>query len=480
MGVQGEIGYGSALDLRGKRVHFIGILGEGMQRAAIVAAECGAIVSGSDLRETDDVRALAHRGVRVICGAQQSLQVEADLVVVSPAVPADLGEVAEATNRGLEVIKYPEFVGRVMESRRGIGVAGTHGKSTTTALTAYLLAQAGMDPSYIVGADVPQLGGGSHYGTGEWMVAEACEYRRSFLYLEPEIGVITGVDYDHADYYFSFDDVVRAFTDFAEQVHEDGLLVLNKEDPSTPAIADEAPCAVETFCVDGEADWSARRVWRAKKRTNFDLYERGDLVGRVSMPLYGTHNIRNALAAISVARRCGVSYESILAGLDTFTGCARRLQLIGEAWGVPVLSDYAHHPREIEATLGATRQRYPSKSRIFCVFQPHQHSRTRAFLPQFAQAFSDVHMAIFTDIYGVRDSEEVRRSVSSLDLVREVQQHNRSAYYMPDFGDIEEFLAGEVVMNDVVLVMGAGNIWQLAGRIYQRIQEKARGGAVAA
>jgi UDP-N-acetylmuramate--alanine ligase len=476
-----QVMFESLSDLRGKRVHFVGILGEGMQRLATFAAECGAIVTGSDLRESPDAKRLRTVGIEVTCGEQKRLGYSPEVVVASQAIPEGHGEIAEADERGLEVMKYPDFVGRIMEQTRGIAVAGTHGKSTTASLISFILTWARRDPSFLVGADVPQLGGGSHRGTGEFFVAEACEYRRSFLYLEPEIGVITGVDFDHSDYYFNFDDILRAFGHFTEQIAEDGLLVLNEEDPNTAVIREEAPCRVETFSVGVErGDWQARRIWRAKKHTNFDLYERGKLVGRMSMPLYGNHNVANALAAIAVARRCGVSYEDISEALDLFTGPARRLQLIGEPWGIPVLSDYAHHPREVEATLSATRQRFPSKPRVFLIFQPHQHSRTKQFLADFAEALSGVHLCVIADIYGVRDPDDVRRSISSLDLVREIQNFNRQAFYMPDFRDIEDFIAGEVVMNDVVLVMGAGNVGQLAKRIIKRIEHKVKTGRVAA
>jgi UDP-N-acetylmuramate--alanine ligase len=418
---------------------------------------------------------LAEQGILVDFAQNGAgLDRKTDLVVISQAISEDNPELARARRLGLEVIRYPELLGRLMESQRGVAVAGTHGKSTTSSIIAYLMREGGLDPSFLIGADVPQLNGGSHYGTGEYLVAEACEYRRSFLYLNPYVNVITNIDEDHLDYFYDLWDIRQAFTDFAASTPEDGFLIANADDKNTTEVVAESGVKALTYGIDhAKATYRAERLWRAKVHSNFDLVYKGKKVDRFTTKLYGTHNVMNALAAIAACHELGIDMADIRDALASFEGAARRLQLLGAPWGVPVLSDYAHHPREVVASIAATHQRFPNQ-RVFVIFQPHQYSRTRVMLEQLAEAFRDTWVTYVCDIYAARDSSEDRRSVSALDLVRQMNHVGILAHYVPEFEDMEQIITGDVISDDVVLVMGAGNIWQVAHNIIPMIEEKGR------
>ena len=455
--------------------HFVGILGTGMRAMARYASERGVRITGSDVQPSPALEDLTRLGINVELSQDDAhFGAGTNLVVASQAISENNPELKHAHRLGIEVVKYPELLGELMDRQPGIAVAGSHGKSTTSAMAAYVMHAGGRDPSYLIGADVPQLDGGSHCGRGDYLVAEACEYRRSFLYLAPHIGVITNIDLEHTDYYHNLPDVQHAFGDFARQIDPDGHLILNADDPNSQELRRSASCEIATYAIDApDALYRADRVWRAKKHTNFDLLYAGEKQGRFSIKLYGTHNVYNALASIAACHKAGMDFEEIRNHIGRFEGAARRLQLLGEPWNVAVLSDYAHHPKEIRASIAAAQQRFP-KRRIFCIFQPHQFSRTRQMLPELSRAFDDAWLTFVTDIYAARDSEKDRRSVNSRDLVQRINHDGLSAHYVPEFRDIEEIIVREVVPEDVVLVMGAGNIWQVARNVVPRIEEKGR------
>ncbi|MHC4787785.1 MAG: UDP-N-acetylmuramate--L-alanine ligase [Planctomycetota bacterium] len=463
------------LDMSKRKLHFIGILGTGMRAMAAYAAGRGARVTGSDLQATPAADALCRLGIRLDLQQEgRTLQKDTDLVVISQAIADENPELVRARRLGLEVVRYPELLGMLMQGQKGIAVAGTHGKSTTSSIIAYVMRRAGLDPSFMIGADIPQLGGSSHRGAGQYLVAEACEYKRSFLYLQPHIGVITNVDEDHLDYYYDMWDIKEAFADFARATCEEGILVANADDPNTREVIEWADLPAVTYGIEDKgAEYRAERIWRAKVHSNFDLVHKGKKVDRFSTLLYGTHNVMNTLAAIAACHRAGVDFADIRDALAEFEGVSRRLQLIGSPWEVAVISDYAHHPQEVKASIAATHQRFPSQ-RIFVIFQPHQHSRTRRMLPQLADSFRTAWVTYVCDIYAARDSREDCRSISALDLVRQMNHIGLLAHYVPEFKDMEQIITGDVIPDDVVLVMGAGNIWRLAHNILPRIEDKGR------
>jgi UDP-N-acetylmuramate--alanine ligase len=462
------------LNLSNERWHFIGILGTGMRSMATYAAQCGARVSGSDIQPSSAAEALVRQGIRVASQHGRTLDRDITLVVISQAIEESNPELMQARRLGMHVVRYPELLGLLMECQRGIAVAGTHGKSTTTSIIAYAMQRAGLDPSYMIGAEVPQLGGGSHCGSGEYMVAEACEYKRSFLCLAPHMGVITNVDADHLDYYYDMWDIQEAFTDFARSVDEEGCLIGNADDDNTRTVMEQADVRTVTYGIDDKkAHYRAERLWRAKVHSNFDLVFRGKKIDRFATKLFGTHNVLNALAAIAACHEAGVDFAKIKEALADFEGAARRVEMIGNPWNVAIISDYAHHPKEIAASIAAMHQRFPNQ-RIFVIFQPHQYSRTRKMLPEFAEAFRTAWVTYVTDIYAARDSQEDRRSVSALDLVRQMNHIGLLAHYVPEFHEIEQIIVGDVIPDDVVLIMGAGDINQVAHNIIPKIAEKGR------
>ena len=462
-------------DFSKQRWHFIGILGSGMSNMARYAAELGVHVTGSDVQLSPAAQELREHGISVQVGhGSGNVDPRTGLVVASQAITDDNPELVQARRLGIEITKFPELLGDLMDRKSGVAVAGAHGKTTTTSLIAYVMKRGGLDPSYLIGAEVPQLGSGAHAGKGKHIVAEACEYRRSFLYLAPRIGIVTNIDLEHTDYYYDLADINEAFCDFADQVDPDGALIYNGDDNNSRKLGKAAKCNAFRYSIDDfKADYHAVRIWRAKKHTNFNLVYKGKQKGRFSTQLYGTHNVYNALAAIAACHQAGMDFDQIRDPLAEFEGAARRLQLLGEPWDIAVVSDYAHHPREVQASIAATHQRFP-KRRVFCLFQPHQYSRTRTMLRDFVDAFDEAWVTLVTDIYAARDSEEDMKSVSSQDLVHLMSQRGMQAYYVPEFTDLEEIIVGDVVPGDVVLVMGAGTIWQIAHKIVPRIELKGR------
>ena len=456
--------------LEARHVHFVGIGGIGTSGIARMLLARGRRVSGSDLRPSPLLEELAGLGARVTLGHRpENLPPETDLMVISAAVRPDNVELVAAGRRGLPVLKYAQALGQLMEAHTGIAVAGTHGKSTTTALVAYILQQAALAPSFVVGAEVPQLGGSSGTGSGPHFVAEACEYDRSFLNLRPTFACIINVEEDHLDYYRGIEEITAAFTRFAAQVAEDGLLVVNARDPRALSAAEAARAPLATFAVEAPADWQAADLAAERGCFRFTLRHRGERWPGFRLAIPGVHCVEDALAAVALATAAGAEVEVCRRALAEFRGARRRFERLGEVAGIQVVDDYAHHPTEVRLTLRAARQCFP-RARLWCVFQPHQHSRTRFLLAEFARSFDDADRLLLPDIYFVRDSEEERRAVSSADLVAAIRGRGRPAQevrYLPTFADIEEVLHRELAPGDVLITMGAGDVWKLGRRLLQ-------------
>jgi len=466
----------------GRRIHFIGIGGCGMRGLAEFVLHEGGEVSGSDMKAgeaTDELRGL---GARIFIGhAASNLPSGTDLVVVSAAVKPENPEMVEARRRDIGVQKYAAFLGGLMKIRKGIAVSGTHGKSTTTSMVSYALTQAGLDPSFVIGAEVPQLGGGARVGRGPHLVVEACEYDRSFLNYKAQAGVILNIEEDHLDYYRDLPEIVSAFGDFAAGISPDGLVVVNGGDRNAVEAAQEAKGRVVTFGIEGRWDWRAEHLEPTLGRFTFDVYRFGEFVTQVRLAhLAGQHHVFNALAAMALCDWAGATPAAVAEALGTFEGAERRMQFLGEAGGVKVIDDYAHHPTEIQATLKAAKARYEPK-RLWVVFQPHQHSRTRFLLKDFARALTMADKVVVPDIYFVRDSEKERQAISASDLVGEIQGLGASALYIPDFESIQRYLVESLEPGDVLMTMGAGDVYRLAEPILAALGGQAtRSGATGA
>ena len=445
----------------GRRVHFIGIGGCGMSGLARMLLDGGALVSGSEPKPNAQTMELARRGIRISRDQLgELLGREVDLVVRTAAVKDDNPEYRAAAKYGLKTIKYAELLGQVMQERFGIAIAGTHGKSTTTAMTAYALLKCGADPSFVVGGTVPQLGGGSHSGKGNVFVAEACEFDRSFHNLRPRVAVITNIEEDHLDCYTDIQEIVESFRNFARLVPADGVILANAADRRVLQAVSGLMSPVQTVAVGTEADWSTSIKGIDNGCYRGEIRHQGKPAGALRLAVAGEHNLFDATMAVAACAACGVDPTRAADALADFAGVDRRMSEVGRFNGAAIVDDYGHHPTEIRTTLIALRQKY-SPQRLFCVFQPHQHSRTRLLLDDFAASFAEATLTIVPEIYSVRDSEVERKRVSAAELVRRITASGQQALHIPEFGKIVEHLRHELRPGDLVVTMGAGNVWEV-------------------
>ncbi len=453
----------------GKHVHFIGIGGSGMSGLAAMLVNFGAHVSGTDRTPSTVTHRLSEIGAAIKYEeSANSIPEDVQIVVHSAAIKPEHPEYVEAKRRGLEILKYAQMLGKVMAVKHGIAIAGTHGKSTTTAMTAHVLLATGRDPSFVVGATSAQLGGSSRAGNGDNFVVEACEYDRSFHNLHPRIGVVLNIEEDHLDYYKDLDEIIGSFAQFMSQVEPGGLVLTSATDPNCLKAARKAGAKVETYAIDAPADWQATGIRRYQGKAHFQVTYKGKKMGRLCLTIAGRHNVGNALVAAAIASNCGVSWDELAGAIESFRGADRRSQLIGQADGVTYVDDYGHHPTEIRATLLALREHYRPE-RLICVFQPHQHSRTRFLLDDFARSFAHADVVIVPDIYFVRDSEADRKAVNSQMLVDRIKANGREAIYIPDFKSIVEHIISTRQPGDLVVSMGAGPVWEVTDELVRRL-----------
>jgi UDP-N-acetylmuramate--alanine ligase len=437
------------------RVHLVGIGGAGLSAIARVLLEQGVRVSGSDLVVSPVALALARDGAEVFEGHAETNVDGADLLVVSSAVPEDNVEIQAARAAGIPVLRRPAFLGRMMEGKRGIAVAGTHGKTTTTAMIASILLEAGRDPTFIVGGVLAGLETNARAGHGSLFAIEADEYDCTFLSLRPEVAVITNVEHDHPDCYPTFADFRAAFEAFAALVPSGGLLVACWDDPVAREIGQDqaGEKQVVFYGLDEGATWRAEEL-----RPNFAggvdflAVQEGDTRGLLRLRIPGAHNVSNALAALAVAQFLNVPFRVTREALTAFKGVARRFQIKGEADGVVVIDDYAHHPTEIRATLAAARERFPAR-RIWAVWQPHTYSRTKELLDGFAAAFGKADLVVVLPIYPARETDTL--GVSAGDVVDAMNHYDVRAAESMD--EALAWLGTEVRPGDAVLTLGAGD-----------------------
>jgi UDP-N-acetylmuramate--alanine ligase len=467
--------------LRTRRVHLVGAGGSGMSGLGMMLHAQGAPVTGSDQSDGTGLAPLHAAGIPIALGPSNGgIPEDRDLLIHSAAVQADHPELLEAQRRGLEVLSYAEALGRAQAERTGISIAGTHGKSTTTALLSHVLMQCDLDPSVIVGAHCPQLGGGWRVGSeavpgdGPFagrqglMVCEACEFNRSFHHHRPVLGLINNIEEDHLDVYAGIEEIIESFRQFAQLLpNEDdgGFLLIAHDGAHRREVTSGLECAVETFGYTPEADWHLT----LDQDTVHLQGPEGTPPRSWTTPMPGAHNASNAAAAAIIAHRAGAEWPAIIDAIEGFAGLDRRLQRLGGrslvgGGHVEVLDDYGHHPSEVEVTLRAIRGRWDPK-RLICVFQPHQHSRTRFLLDQFATSFTLADIVIVPHIHFVRDSEAERNRVSAGDLVDRLRARGTTAMHMHPFEAIVEQLEVICRDGDLIVVMGAGSVWEI-GRAF--------------
>ena len=455
--------------------YLVGIGGTGMSGAALLLAARGIGVAGSDRAASTRTRALEAAGVRVDVASETGalpppLPAATTLVVASAAVAATHPTLVEARRRAIPVWKYAECLGALMEGRTGICVAGCHGKTTTSSLIATTLWRTGRDPSFAIGGEVRDLGAGARAGAGPHFVAEACEFDRSFHRLRPTVAVVTNVDADHLDYYADLSEIRASFVEFARLLPPHGRLLVH-EDHAEPFRAAGLAAPVETYGASPSARWRAvDAAWDpTSQATRFSVTCDGDLVARVALPLAGAHNVANGTAALAACAAAGVAPEESAAALSAFGGVRRRMETIAEARGVLVVDDYGHHPAEIVSVVRALRTRHPGR-RVVVAFQPHQASRTRLLLDDFAAALAEADEAWLAPIYHARDGEEERRRVSSEDLAARVALRGGRATALPGLDALTAHAAKEARAGDVVVTMGAGDVDEVARGLADRLR----------
>jgi len=449
-----------------QRVHFVGIGGVGMNGIAEVLVNQGFKVSGSDLHESRATRRLRKLGASVFIGHAAEQVSGVDVLVVSTAVPGDNPEVEAAREARIPVVPRAEMLAELMRFKRGIAVAGTHGKTTTTSLAASVLAEAGMDPTFVIGGVVNAWGSNARLGQGEYLLAEADESDGSFLLLQPTIALITNIDRDHLESYEnSFENLKKAFLEFLQHLPFYGAAILCIDDPEVEALIPQVSRAVVTFGLSESADIRATDLSQLGRNMSFtvQLPQPSEPVD-VTINLPGLHNVRNALGAIAVAWEIGLDVSSVVDCLREFKGVGRRFADIGELafdnGSVRAIEDYGHHPSELEATIAAARQGWPDK-RIVAVFQPHRYTRTAGLFDEFSRVLSEADIVVLTDIYSA--GEASIEGIDSAALCSSIRARGKvDPVLIPDVNDLSVSLPALLQDGDLVLMLGAGSIGQIA------------------
>ena len=438
-------------------VHFIGIGGISMSGLAEILLEEGFHISGSDAKESALTDALEKKGARIYYGQRASnISDSTDVVVYTAAIHPDNPEFARAKELGIPMLTRAELLGQIMRNYdTPIAVAGTHGKTTTTSMLSHILLKGDCDPTISVGGILPAIGGNIRVGQSETFLTEACEYTNSFLSFFPKISIILNMDADHLDFFKDIDDIRRSFRRFAELLPADGTLIINADTPEYQSITEGLSCQVITYGLENNADYTASDItYDEFGHASFHVKYKGSDLGRCSLKVPGSHNVSNALSAVAAGRLLNLPWEVIADGLLSFTGTDRRFQYKGTVGGVTIIDDYAHHPTEIEATLKAAAN-YPHR-KVWCVFQPHTYTRTKALLPEFAQALTLADHVVLADIYAARETDTL--GISSEDLADRIRELGTPCEYFPTFDEIENFLLENCTQGDLLITMGAGDV----------------------
>ncbi len=453
---------------RGKiqNIHFVGIGGIGMSGIAEVLLNLGYQVSGSDMRETEVTRRLQSLGAKVSYGHRRENLKEADVVVTSSAIRKGNPEVEAAEERLIPVIPRAEMLAELMRMKIGIAVAGTHGKTTTTSLISTVLAAAGLDPTVVIGGRLNSIGSNARLGQGEYLVAEADESDGSFLKLMPTIAVVTNIDPEHLDYYEGIDEIKETFLSFLNKIPFFGLAVLCLDHPNIQSLIPRLKKRFATYGLTTQADFQAKEIVFEGLLTSFDVVHRRQEIGRLSLRMPGLHNVYNALATLATAFELNIPFKVVQETLRDFSGIQRRFQIKGEKKGILIVDDYGHHPVEIMATLKAARTGWAK--RIIAVFQPHRYTRTQALFKDFLTAFYDADVLVLTDIYPA--GEDRIEGVEAKALFEGLREYgHKDVTYLSDKKEIVEHLLRVISPGDLVITLGAGDIWQVSEELVNRL-----------
>ncbi len=440
------------------KLHFTGIGGISMSALAEIMLSRGFQVTGSDSQASEITEHLESLGAVIYYGQKsENITSDINLLIYTAAVKDNNPELVRARELGIPLLTRAEFLGQIMKNYNvAIGVAGTHGKTTTTSMLSQIMLSADMDPTILVGGIMPAIQGNTRIGHSDKMITEACEYTNSFLSFAPTIGIILNVAADHLDFFKDLDDIRHSFRKYAELIPETGALIINGDIENLNDFTDGLKCSVITVGSESSnSRYIAKNItFDALARGEYDLYVDGCFVSHIILKVSGIHNIYNSLAAIAASHFMGIDDKTIHEGLLQYGGTDRRFQLKGTIGEVSIIDDYAHHPDEIRATIN-TAIHYPHK-KLWIVFQPHTYTRTKALLSEFAKVLSDVDAVVLADIYAAREKNIF--GISSRDLQKEIQKLGGTAYYFPSFSEIENFLLENCCPGDLLITMGAGDV----------------------
>lgn len=450
------------------KIHFVGIGGIGMSGIAEILQNQGFHVSGSDIGINENTTYLEKLGVKVYLGHNAENVHNAEVVVYSSAVNVgENPEIIEAQKLGIPVLRRAEMLAEISRMKYSIAVAGTHGKTTTTSMIGLILIEAGFDPTVIVGGRLKDFGGtNARLGNGNWIVVEADEYDRSFLQLLPTIAVVNNIEPEHMDIYKDYDDLLETFTSFSNKIPFYGFLAAGLDDNGVKDILSFVNKKIVSYGISRNADFRANNIESSSLGIQYDLLLEGEYLGKVKLNIPGIHNVKNSLAAITVAKKIGIPTDLCIEALAKFNGVYRRFDVKGESKGIMVIDDYAHHPTEIQATLQAARSGW--NRRIIAVFQPHTYTRTQKFFKEFARAFDDADIVIVTDVYPARELP-IEGVDGKLIADNMIKYGHKNVYYIPKFDDILPYLQDLVKENDMVITIGAGNIVRISDTLFANL-----------
>lgn len=451
-----------------KKIHFVGIGGAGMSALAKILTEKGYEVSGSDVKESVMTGVLRDLGAKIFIGQKAENVHGAEAIVVSTAIREENPEVVEAKKLGLKRLHRSDVNAFLINNCKGIAVAGAHGKTTTTSMLGVSLDYEGAEPSIIIGGEVDYLGSNAKLGKSDYLVSEADESDGTFLKYYPYIGVVTNVENDHMDHYGTMENIIKAFTQFLNQVREDGFAVVCFDNENIRNIVKNVKTKCISYAIEHEADYQAANIVSSVEGTTFDVLHNGEKLGQVKLHVPGRHNVLNAMATVVVGLQLGLTVEQMAEGLTMFNGAKRRFQTKGKINDVWIVDDYAHHPTEIATTLKAARQTQPK--RLICAFQPHRYSRTQLLQKEYGGCFTEADLLILTDVYSA--GEDPIPGIDGELLVKEVfEQTGRQAVYIQDKTKIAGYLQNIVEPGDLIITMGAGDIVKCGEELVELLQK---------
>jgi UDP-N-acetylmuramate--alanine ligase len=453
-----------------EHVHFIGIGGYGMSAIAKVMLEMGFRVSGSDLAQQELTEKLAAKGADVYIGHEADHVKGADLVVYSTALSKDNVEMKRAEELNIPIIHRSQMLARLLNTKKGVAVAGAHGKTTTSSMISLVMENCGADPTYIIGGEIINLGSNAKAGKGDYVVAEADESDGTFLQYHPYLGVVTNIEADHLEHYDGdFGKLKQAYAQFLSQVKPEGKAVVCADDAYIAEMLPGLKCETVTYGLSGNADYSATDLVLGDRKVQFTVKHKGETLGTMKLSVPGKHNVYNSLATLIVCLESGLSFDQVAEAIVEFRGAKRRFQVLGEVNDILVIDDYAHHPTEIEATVSAAKA---TGKRIVAVFQPQRYTRTFFLLDQFSRAFPEADEVIITDIYSPAGEKQIE-GISSARLTELIRENsNKNVRHLPTKDDVFNYLQATVDKGDLVITMGAGDIYKVADRLAKDLRSR--------